>query len=312
MLDKSSETLSIDLVKEREEGYKRIFKRSPLFSSQSVGWDNLTIVYDRQPAIELPKTSLKQHCIGILTDIPSTIQTDRIIDGRFQEEHNVQGDFVIVPANTTHQSAWYSEGASVAVVIDPLMFSQAIYEVVDPDKIELLPKFATPDPFVYQIGVALKSALIKNGSTSRLYAESLINTLIIHLLENYSTTRKNSFEPIAGTLPQYKLQQVIDYIQAYLDSDLSLNQLAASVQMSPHYFSRLFKDTTGLTPHKYVINCRIERAKELLKQRKLSIAEIAKEVGFVDQSHLNRCFKRKVRITPKQFSQQYIDFPLFN
>ena len=305
MNNNSLPTLSIDFNQEKEAGYKRIFKRSPLVSSQSVGWDNLTIVYDRQPAIELPKTSLKQHCIGILTDIPVPMQTERIIDGRFLREENVQGDLIIVPANTTHQAAWYSEGASLAIVIDPLMFSQAIYEVVDPDKIELLPQFATPDPFVYQIGVALKSALIKNGSTSRLYAETLMNALILHLLENYSTTRKNSFEPIAGTLPQYKLQQIIDYIQAYLDSDLSLNKLANSVQMSPHYFSRLFKETTGFTPHQYVINCRIEKAKDLLKQGKISIAEIAKEVGFVDQSHLHRCFKRKVGITPKQFSQQY-------
>lgn len=304
-MNNSSKTLQIDFIKEKEEGYKRVFNRSPIVSSQSVGWDNLTIVYDRQPAIELPKTCLKQHCIGILTDIPSPMRTERIIDGRFLEEQNVQGDLIIVPANTTHQAAWYSEGCSIAIVIDPLMFSQAIYEVVDPDKIELLPKFATPDPFVYQIGVALKSALIKNGSTSRLYAETLINALILHLLENYSTTRKNSFEPIAGTLPQYKLQQIIDYIQVYLDSDLSLNQLASSVQMSPHYFSRLFKETTAFTPHQYVINCRIERAKNLLKQGKLSIAEIAKEVGFVDQSHLHRYFKRKVGITPKQFSQQY-------
>ncbi len=186
-----------------------------------------------------------------------------------------------------------------------MVFAQTIYEVVDPDKIELLPQFATPDPFVHQIGIALKSALTKNGSTSRLYAETLMNALIIHLLENYSTTRKNCFEPIAGTLPQYKLQQTIDYIHAYLDSDLSLNKIAASVQMSPHYFSRLFKETTGFTPHQYVIRCRIERAKHFLKQGKLSIAEVAKEVGFVDQSHLNRYFKRKLGITPKQFSQKY-------
>ena len=273
MLDNSSKTLQIDFTKEREEGYKRVFNRSPLVSSQSVGWDNLTIVYDRQPAIELPKTCLKQHCIGILTDIPLPMQTERIIDGRFLREQNVQGDLIIIPANTTHQAAWYSEGCSVAIMIEPRVVAQTIYEVVNPDKIEILPQFATADPFVYQIGVALKSALIKNGSTSRLYAESLMNALIIHLLENYSTTRKNSFEPIAGTLPQY--------------------------------FSRLFKETTGFTPHQYVINCRIERAKYLLKQGNLSIAEIAKEVGFVDQSHLHRYFKRKVGITPKQFSQQY-------
>ncbi len=305
MNNNSLQTLSIDFNQGKEEAYKKVFKRSPMISSQSVGWDNLSIIYDRQPAIELPKTSLKQHCIGILTDIPSTVQTERIIDGRFMKEQNVQGDLIVVPANTTHQAAWYEEGCAIAIAIDPTVFARNIYEVVDPDKIELLPKFATPDPFVYQIGVALKSALIKHGTTSRLYAETLINALILHLLEHYSRTRQNSFEPIAGRLPNYKLQQIIDYIHGYLDSDLSLNELAASIQMSPHYFSRLFKQTTGFTPHQYVINCRIEKAKDLLKQGKLSIAEIAKEVGFVDQSHLHRCFKRKVGITPKSFFQQY-------
>ena len=97
------------------------------------------------------------------------------------------------------------------IAIDPQIFAQTIYEVVDPDKVELLPQFATPDPFVYQIGLALKSALTKHSTTSRLYAESLVNTLILHLLENYSTTRQ-SFESVGGTLPQYKLQQIIDYI----------------------------------------------------------------------------------------------------
>jgi AraC family transcriptional regulator len=300
-----SNTLLIDFNQGKEEGYKRVFNRSPLVSTQSVGWENLSIIYDRQPAIELPKTSLKQHCIGILIDIPSNTQTERIIDGHFVREQNVQGDLIILPANTTHQAAWYQEGSAITIAIDTTVFAQTIYEVVDPDKIELLPQFATPDPFVYQIGLGLKSALIKHGTTSRLYAETLINALILHLLENYSTTRKNSFEPLAGTLPNYKLQQIIDYVHAYLDSDLSLNKLAASVQMSPYYFSRLFKESTGFTPHQYVIHIRIQRAKDLLKQKKLSIAEIAKEVGFVDKSHLNRNFKRQVGITPKQFAQNY-------
>ncbi|MEM7555102.1 MAG: AraC family transcriptional regulator [Cyanobacteria bacterium P01_A01_bin.84] len=305
MHNNSSQTLLVDFNKDKEETYKQIFKRSPLVSSESVGWDKLSIVYDRQPPIELPLTSLKQHCIGILTDIPSTIQTDRIIDGRFVRENNVQGDLIIVPANTTHQAAWYKEGYSVAIMIDPVVFAQTIYEVVDPDKVELQPQFATPDPFVYQIGVALKSALIKHGTSSRLYAETLINALILHLLEHYSTTRQNSLECIPGKLPQYKLQQIIDYIQTYLDSNLSLNELATSVQMSPYYFSRLFKETTGFTPHQYVIRCRIERAKELLQRGNLSIAQIANQVGFVDQSHLHRHFKSKLGITPKKFLQQY-------
>ncbi|MGK7953304.1 MAG: helix-turn-helix domain-containing protein [Xenococcaceae cyanobacterium] len=299
------ESFSVNFIKEKESGYKRIFRRSPLVSSVSVGWDDLCIVYDRYPPGEIPKILAKQHCIGILTDIPSPIQAERKIDGLWVQEQNVQGDLIIVPANTPHQALWNKSGNAVSIAIDPTVFAQTIYEVVDPDRIELLPQFATTDPLVYQIGLALKSVLIKHGTSSRLYAETLVNTLIVHLLEHYSVCRRNSSEYAAGKLPQYKLQQIIDYIYAHLDRDLSLKELGIVVQMSPHYFSQLFKETTGTTPHQYVIRCRLDRAKDLLKQGKLSIAETAKQVGFVDQSHLHRYFKRLVGITPKTFLQNF-------
>ena len=84
----------------------------------------------------------------------------------------------------------------------------------------------------------------------------------------------------AGTLPQYKLQQIINYIYAYLDRDLSIKELGTVVQMSPNYFSQLFKNTTGITPHQYVIRCRIERAKYLIRLGNLSIAENSYPGGF--------------------------------
>ena len=74
--------------------------------------------------------------------------------------------------------------------------------------------------------------------------------------------------------------------------------------MSPSYFSRLFKQSTGYAPHQYVIRCRVERAKKLLLQEKLTIADIAYSLGFAHQSHLNRHFKRLVGVTPKKFRQQ--------
>ena len=300
-------SLRINFVKEKESGYERIFKRSPLISSVSVGWDDLCIVYDRYPPGEIPKILVKQHCIGIFTDVPSPIWAERKIDGRLVQEQNVQGDFVIVPGNTSHQVVWNKPGNAVSIAIEPTVFAQTIHEVVDPDRVELLPHFATSDPLVYQIGLALKSALVKHGTSSRLYAETLINTLIVHLLEYYSVGRQNSSECVGAKLPQYKLQQIIDYIYAHLDRDLSLKELGTVVKMSPHYFSQLFKKTTGITPHQYIIRCRIERAKDLLKQGKSSIAEIAKQVGFVDQSHLYRYFKRLVGITPKTFLQRSIN-----
>ena len=297
--------LLVNLAKEGVKGYERIYKRSPLVSSLSVGWDNLAFAYDRYPPGETPTTSFKQHCIAIYTDMPDSIQVERKINGHLLQEENIQKGFVIVPANTSHHVTWNREGGMIAIAIAPTVFAQSIHEVVDPDSIELLPRFTTHDPLIYQIGVALKSTLFKYGTSSSLYAETLINTLTLHLLEHYSTSRPSLSGCTPGKLPRYKLQQTIDYIYAYLDRDLRLKDLSNVVQMSPNYFAQLFKQTTGITPHQYVIRCRIERAKELMRQGKLPLAEIATQVGFVDQSHLNRHFKRLVGVTPKTYLKEF-------
>lgn len=80
-----------------------------------------------------------------------------------------------------------------------------------------------------------------------------------------------------------------------------ITEIAQMLQMSPYYFSRLFKQSTGLTPHQYLLKCRIEQVKQLLKTTDLSLATVATQVGFVDQSHLARHFKRQVGILPSQF-----------
>jgi AraC family transcriptional regulator len=100
-------------------------------------------------------------------------------------------------------------------------------------------------------------------------------------------------------LPRHKLQQVIDYLMAHLDRNLSLADLAKLIQMSPFHFARSFKESTGLAPHQFVIRARVERAKELLLYSSLDIAAIAVEVGFANQSHLTRCFKRILGVTPR-------------
>jgi AraC family transcriptional regulator len=102
-----------------------------------------------------------------------------------------------------------------------------------------------------------------------------------------------------GGLPQHKLKFVTDYINSHLERELSLNELAAIAQLSPYHFSRAFKQSTGISPHQYVIQQRVERASKLLVQGKMSIAEVAQACGFTHQSHLNRHFKRITGVTPK-------------
>ena len=102
------------------------------------------------------------------------------------------------------------------------------------------------------------------------------------------------------SLTHTQLQQVLDYINTHLDRDLSLVKIAGVINISPTYFATLFKRATGISPHQYVIQQRVEQAKLLLSKTDLMIADIALQVGFSSQSHLTQQFKRLTSMTPKQ------------
>ena len=101
-------------------------------------------------------------------------------------------------------------------------------------------------------------------------------------------------------LTHTRLQQVIGYIRAHLDRDLSLTELAEVINISPTYFASLFKQTMGISPRQYVIQQRVEQAKLMLSKTDLAIADIALQVGFSSQSHLTQHIKRFTGKTPKQ------------
>ena len=99
-----------------------------------------------------------------------------------------------------------------------------------------------------------------------------------------------------------RLKAVLGYIREHLHAALTLRDLAAVAHLSPYHFARRFKESTGLSPHQYVIARRIEWAKELLRgEEDLSLAQVAARVGFWDQGHFTRHFKRLVGVTPKRF-----------
>lgn len=173
-------------------------------------------------------------------------------------------------------------------------------EVTNVDSFELVPQFKLNDPLIYQIGIALKVNLESQGVCDRLYTESMAMAISTHLLQFYST-RNSQLKSYSQGLSRAKLKKATEYINENLTQNISLATMALMVQMSPFYFSRLFKQSTGLTPHQYLIKCRIEEAKQLLRISNLSMAAIAIEIGFADQSHFTRHFKRYVGITPSQF-----------
>jgi AraC family transcriptional regulator len=153
------------------------------------------------------------------------------------------------------------------------------------------------------MGLSLKSILECNPQGSRLYADAVAAMLSVHLLQQYGQ-QKVEFKNYTDGLSQSILQRVIDYIHSNLDQDLGLAELAAIANLSPHYFTRQFKQSTGCTPHQFVIRCRVERAKALLLAGKSSIAAIAQQVGFANQAHLTVHIKRSLGVTPKMILER--------
>ncbi len=114
---------------------------------------------------------------------------------------------------------------------------------------------------------------------------------------------------VVGGLPPRRLQRVFSHIRENVARDLSVTELAQVVGMSQYYFSKLFKMSTGITPHQYVMRQRVERAQEYLRETRMALAEIATQVGFETQSHFTSVFRRLVGATPKHYREMHQSMP---
>ncbi|AFZ37132.1 transcriptional regulator, AraC family [Stanieria cyanosphaera PCC 7437] len=279
-----------------------ILPRSPVLSSIKADWDNLFLEYHSQPSGEHQEVCVSGHSIAIFTKIPHLGKAERIIDGRLYKHSVTEGDILLIPANTGVKASWYGDSEFILLGLNPQICASALDESVRSRAVNLIPQIPTCDPLIFQMGLALKKVL-ENNTYHRLYVDAIANALVVHLIKYYSSN-KIEFPEYRGGLSKGKLKQVIDYIDTNIERDLRLQELANLVQISPHYFSLLFKQSTGLTPHQYVIHTRVARAKKLLLKGKMSIVDIAQTVGFANQSYLNLHFKRLVGLTPKQFKLQ--------
>lgn len=101
-------------------------------------------------------------------------------------------------------------------------------------------------------------------------------------------------------LSQRRLQRAVEFMRAHIADDIRLEDIAAAANLSVFHFARAFRNTTGVPPYRYFLECRVERVRELLPDDDGTLAEIAVQAGFADQSHMCNVFKRLTGLTPRQ------------
>lgn len=161
-----------------------------------------------------------------------------------------------------------------------------------------IPYFDVPVYYDEVVFNALRSAHIAlEQSHSALERESCLMHALALLVRRHAEDRPSLAK---SGLAHNALRQAQDYLRANYADDISLEQLAQVVYLSPFHLSRLFREQLGLPPHTYLNQIRVNRAKTLLNTG-LSLTEVAHTVGFADQSHLTKAFKRVVGVPPGQY-----------
>ena len=188
-----------------------------------------------------------------------------------------------------------------AIAPDWLCQIAADNEFSNANSVEILPILHQKDAQLQKLAILFLQEMTNSELGNQMYIESLSNMLAVHLLRHYCTFPAKPSKYVGG-LPPSQLKQVTDYI--HLADNISLSELASHAKLSQSHFSYLFRQSTGKSPYKFLIQQRIDCAKELLLKQDMAIADVAISVGFYDQSYLSRHMKKLLGVYPRQLRQQ--------
>lgn len=224
--------------------------------------------------------------------------------GRRYNGTAVNGDIDIIPAHTPVHWVMHDKNDTTLVVSLPENVLRTVAEQsgIDADRVEIRDRFQVRDTELEALCWATKREMELRYPSGRLYLEGLAMAVASRVLARHSSVAEiagGRSQRLDRGLSGYRLKQVLAYIEEQLAEDLSLAQIAAVAGVSTSHVKTLFRQATGMPVHQYVIQRRVERAKMLLMQDRLTITEIALEAGFAHQSHMARHMRRVLGVPPR-------------
>ncbi|MEO8276593.1 MAG: AraC family transcriptional regulator [Thermoanaerobaculia bacterium] len=233
-------------------------------------------------------------CLHLGAPVPVSYRHDRV------ERNGVRlhGQFCVVPARSTTRWIVSLPARSLLLRLAPAHLAKIAEEMgLAAGVAELAPSIHVRDPQIERIGWMMQAEEQDGHPGGRLFADSLAGTLAVRLLamqgqrvrglrgEGPGSTHRRRLSPL-------RLRRVLEYIEAHLDADLSLAELAREAGYSPSHFKSLFRESVGRPVHRFVLERRVERARALRLAGEMSATEIALETGFSHSSHMARCMRR--------------------
>jgi AraC family transcriptional regulator len=239
------------------------------------------------------------HAIDIHLGTP--VQVACRIDGRERRGVQTQGQFCVLPAGATGRWAMTRPAEALLLMLAPSLVQDTADALGLRGAAPLVPSIQARDPQLERIAWILRAEHEDGYPGGRLFTDSLASALATRLLRLPPNPAPDARSSSRG-LPPRRLRSVIEYIEAHLDQDLTLSELATVAGFSVSHFKPLFKHAVGVPVHRYVVERRVELARRLLVTGRLTMAEIAVEAGFAHQSHMARCMRRVLGLSPSQIA----------
>jgi AraC family transcriptional regulator len=275
-----------------------------LLSKRSMQSGGLIVEHHLEAPYTADSPPISKHFLGLSLS-GSTRQVTQFEQSEF-DGVAYPGDLWLLPASTcSGHWSWESLDECMMFAIDPLLLDEIALasDCANSSALELTPMVYQHDPQLLAIAHSFKQEMTQVGIASQLYTDALALQFIIHLLRHY-TTQSLTPKQHPGGLSRQQIKYLIDYMQMNLDQSIHLKELATLLNMSQYHFCRLFKRSTGVSPHQFLLRQRVNRAKQLLQKSDRSILEVATHCGFTDGSHLTRHFRNLTGVTPTTFRKQ--------
>jgi AraC family transcriptional regulator len=219
-----------------------------------------------------------------------------------------KGSFFLTSGGAPYDVRWKAVTsepfASMIVFVELPLLQRALEEVFGSDAAQarLRDLSAFTDDTLNSLMERLRDELMRPRA-SPLFVQALAQAIAVHLARDYGVTNEESRSG-SPSLPGYKLRQITDWIAEHVAEDFDLARLAAQVGLSKFHFQRLFKSAVGVSPSRYHINLRMNLARQLLRETKMSIVDVALEVGYADPSYFAQLFRRETGLSPSDYRRQ--------
>ena len=271
--------------------------RSPARTRARRGDRDITVSVGPQPITRRREGRLDRVTIIVPFGSAKCELTWETESGRLEEKHVVEQQICVIGMESPHGIAWRRAGEVAIVRVGPAFLRDVSAEAMRRSEVYDLSVLAKGDVVLLEAARTLHRIAQDPAAHMPAYLESTGTVLAIHVLQAHGGGIGQ--RRAKGTFSPAQLKRLTNFVQANLQRALTVEDFAREVGLSPYHFIRTFKRTTGMSPHQYLVRCRVERAHELLLTGDFRVSEVAHAVGFYDQSHLDRHFRRHYGIMPK-------------